>query len=201
MKHFFHYSDESAHVFILLHGMGGRETDLLPVSAQLDPSMSVLGIRGEVGEKGNHRYFTRLENGSFDKKELQNRTEEIIRFIQKKAENIEHLHLIGYSNGANMAASLLTSDPDLFTSALLFHPSISTHYLENGNLEGKKVLMTAGAIDQQAPPGQTAALKKFFTGLGASASLSLTDHGHELMKSEFDVAAEWWKSNEEDGEV
>ncbi|RWZ54479.1 carboxylesterase [Halobacillus fulvus] len=200
MKHFFHNSDESNHAFILLHGMGGRETDLLPVAATLDLSMSVLGIRGDVIEKGSHRYFKRLEDGSFDKEDLQNRTEELIEFIQQKAKNIKHLHLIGYSNGANMAASLLLSKPDLFKSAILFHPSISPHLLGKESLEGKKVLMTAGAIDQQSPPGQTATLKKFFTELGASASLSLTDYGHELMKSEFTVAAEWWEENKLSGE-
>ncbi|PFA63005.1 carboxylesterase [Bacillus sp. AFS015802] len=196
MKHFFHRSEESRQTFLLLHGTGGRETDLLPIAGQVDPSLSVLGLRGEIIENGQFRYFARTKDGKMDEASLLEKTPEILDFLEKAAAEyeVESFHLIGYSNGANMATSLLLHRPDLFRSAMLFHPSHPLRAFEDSHLEGMRILMTAGAVDQVTLPGEAFQLKAHLTRLGADVSMHITDHGHELMKSEFKEATKWWKN-------
>ncbi|MDR0140165.1 alpha/beta hydrolase [Metabacillus idriensis] len=196
MKHFFHNSEESDQVFILLHGTGGRETDLLPAAGQVDSSLSVLGIRGDVEEKGQFRYFKRKPDGSMDEESLKVKTQDLLDFLSNAVKiyqlDKKVLHLIGYSNGANMAVSLILHRPELFRSAMLFHPS---HPLQSYNdvwLNRLDIFVTAGAMDQLVLPSEAVQLKKHLSLLGANVSLHLTDHGHELRNSEFAQASKWW---------
>ncbi|WP_299742479.1 alpha/beta hydrolase [Rossellomorea sp. y25] len=197
MKHFFHDSEESNQVFILLHGTGGRETDLLPVAGQVDPSLSVLGVRGETIENGQFRYFARTKDGGMDEGSLLEKTGDVLNFIEEAATTYQidkqSFHLIGYSNGANMAISLLLHRPDLFRTAMLFHPSHPLQSFEKSDLGGRDIFMTAGAVDQITLPGEAFQLKAHLSRLGADVSMHITDHGHELMKSEFREASKWWK--------
>ncbi|MFV8828995.1 alpha/beta hydrolase [Alkalihalobacterium sp. APHAB7] len=197
MKHFFHNSKESDDVFILLHGTGGRETDLLPVAGQVDLSLSVLGIRGDVIDNGHFRYFKRNADGSMDEGSLLLKTSDVIHFIENAASTYEFekkaLHLIGYSNGANMAVSLLMHKPELFRSGLLLHPSHPLKSFDDTQLNGLDIFMTAGALDQIVLPSEAVQLKQHLSQLGASVSFFMTDHGHELRTTEFTEAAKWWK--------
>ncbi|WP_421378121.1 alpha/beta hydrolase [Bacillus salacetis] len=199
MKHFFHKSKETNEVFVLLHGTGGRETDLLPVAGRIDPALSVLGIRGDVGENGQYRYFKRQPDGSMDEESLKEKTKPLLDFLFEAA--ITHqfeqkeIHLIGYSNGANMAVSLLLHKPEFFRSAMLLHPSHPLKSFDTAELNDLDIFITAGAKDQLVLPGEAVQLKKHLRHLGARVSLHMTDYGHELRNSEFTQAAKWWSEN------
>ncbi len=119
MQSFIHKSSNHEDVFIVLHGSGGRETDLLDVVGEVDPNLSVLGIRGQVAGKG-FRYFNRPVHGQFDFAEIEKNTHKLASFIAdeqtKHGLTKSRLHLVGYSNGANMATSLLYTYPAMFES-------------------------------------------------------------------------------------
>ncbi|MYL50005.1 carboxylesterase [Halobacillus litoralis] len=201
MKHFFHRSEESKKVFILLHGTGGRETDLLPVAARLDSSFSVLGIRGDVVENNQFRYFKRNTDGSMDEGSLMIKTKDLLEFIQEASETyqfeMKDLHIIGYSNGANVAVSLLMHEPDWFGTALLFHPSHPLKSYDDAELDGLDIFITAGAMDRMVLPSEAVQLKKHLSLMGARVSLHMTDYGHELRTTEFIKASSWWSENNE----
>ncbi|WP_284139381.1 dienelactone hydrolase family protein [Virgibacillus sp. LDC-1] len=196
MRYFFHRSKHSADTFILFHGTGGRETDLLRVAGNVNPYFSVFGIRGNVIENGQRRYFKRLKDGSFDKIDLKARTQIMLQFIEQKLKEYQagetRLHLIGYSNGANMAVNLLLHSPEHFQSAVLLHPSASPHAISHANLSNVPVFITAGATDHIVAPGEAVTLKRQLTESGASVSLFLTDGGHELRESEVSEVTSWW---------
>lgn len=196
MKHFFHYSKESDQVFLLLHGTGGRETDLLSVAGQVDSSLSVLGIRGDVIEDGKFRYFNRNLDGSMDEESLKSKTKDVLGYLTEAAStyhfNKANIHLIGYSNGANMAVSLLLHQPDFFQSAILLHPSHPLKSSHETKLTGLDIFMTAGARDQVVLPSETVQLRRHLTDLGANVSLHMTDFGHEMRDSEITEASKWW---------
>jgi len=106
---------------LLLHGTGGDENDLVPLGAQLSPGSALLSPRGKVLENGMPRFFRRLAEGVFDLADLKVRTAELGDFIAaaRKAYGIDAPVAVGFSNGANIAASLLLTRPDLLAGAVL----------------------------------------------------------------------------------
>src|SRR5690625_1592958 len=112
MKHIFQKgNDPSKPTLLLLHGTGGTEQDLLPLSENIDPDANILSVRGNVSENGMPRFFRRLAEGVFDEEDLIFRTKELNEFLDEAAETYgfdrDQVVAVGYSNGANIAASLL----------------------------------------------------------------------------------------------
>ena len=102
-------------VLLLLHGTGGNEDDLLGLGKSLHPSAALLSPRGKVLENGMPRFFRRLAEGVFDEKDLVFRTHELADFVAAAATEYQFgdrkIVAVGYSNGANIAASILLLRP------------------------------------------------------------------------------------------
>src|SRR6185437_2478038 len=65
----------SSTTFLLLHGTGGNEEDLISLAYELDQSAAILSPRGKVLENGvAPRFFRRLTEGVFDVEDLKFRT-------------------------------------------------------------------------------------------------------------------------------
>src|SRR5215217_3549942 len=113
---------------LLLHGTGGNEQDLIPLGRELYPTAGILSPRGKVLEAGMPRFFRRLAEGVFDIEDLKFRTYELADFVEKASKvygfDLRHVISVGYSNGANIASSLLLLRPEILSSAVLFRPMI-----------------------------------------------------------------------------
>ena len=181
--------------FILLHGTGGNEEDLLPLGRFLAKDATLLGIRGKVLEDGMSRYFRRLAEGVFDEADLTFRTHELARFIEEATAayhlNRDGLIAVGYSNGANIAASLLLLEPDLLSAAVLFRSMVPLEPKDTPNLRGKAVLMQSGAFDPIIPPANSQRLAQILQQAGADVTLNWQQTGHGLTNEEFEVAQTW----------
>src|SRR6266540_1154198 len=109
---------------LLLHGTGGNERDLIPLGRELDPNASLLSPRGKILENGMPRFFRRLAEGVFDLEDLKTRTNELADFVDAAMRHYElaadHIVGVGYSNGANIAASILLLRPKIMHAAILF---------------------------------------------------------------------------------
>jgi phospholipase/carboxylesterase len=118
----------SERTLLLLHGTGGNERDLIPLGRELGPNASLLSPRGKVLENGMPRFFRRLAEGVFDLEDLKRRTYELADFVIAAAEryNIERQNIaaVGYSNGANIAASMLILRPEILSGAILFRAMV-----------------------------------------------------------------------------
>lgn len=129
MKHIFQKgTDREAPVLLLLHGTGGTENDLIPLAELISPGSSVLSVRGNVLENGMPRFFRRLSEGIFDEEDLIFRTKELNDFLDQAAADYgfdrKQVVAVGYSNGANIAASLLFHYSDALRGAILHHPMV-----------------------------------------------------------------------------
>ena len=113
---------------LLLHGTGGDEEDLIPLGRALRPGAGMLSPRGKVLERGAPRFFRRLAEGVFDQEDLARRTEELAEFIEAAAKTYkldrDGIVAVGFSNGANIAASLLLRRPGLLRRAVLLSPIV-----------------------------------------------------------------------------
>jgi phospholipase/carboxylesterase len=166
MKHIFNKGqDLTKPTLLLLHGTGGNELDLLPLAGRIDDGASVLSVRGNVLENGMPRFFRRLAEGVFDIEDLIFRTKELNEFLDEAADKYgfdrDNISAIGYSNGANMAASLLFHYQNALKGAILHHPMVPRKGIDLPDLSGKSVFIAAGANDPICSPMESAELQSY----------------------------------------
>jgi predicted esterase len=183
---------ESASILLLLHGTGGDEESLVPLAERILPGAAILSPRGKVLENGMPRFFRRFSEGVFDLDDLRVRTLELAEFISKASEiySFDRNKLIaaGYSNGANIAASILLTYSGVIPVAVLFHPMVPFVPDVLPDLSGAEILITAGTNDPIVSPEGTENLAGLFREAGARVSISWHDRGHNLSREEITAA-------------
>lgn len=183
---------------LLLHGTGGNELDLLDLGTALLPGAAMLSPRGKVLERGMPRFFRRLAEGVFDQEDLAHRTDELVQFLKDAANEYqfaaERIVAVGYSNGANIAASVLLRHPKALAGAVLFHPMVPFEPKEPPALAGTKVFMSAGSSDPLVPRALTERLAELLTTSRADVSVHWEHGGHELVAAEVAAARRWFQT-------
>jgi predicted esterase len=181
--------------FLLLHGTGGNEQDLIPLAYELDQRAAILSPRGKVLENGiAPRFFRRLA-GVFDIEDLKIRTNELADFVTYASKtydfDLQHVIAVGYSNGANIAASMLLLRPEILSSAILFRAMVPLVPETLPDLTKKHILMSSGLYDPIVSKQEAEKLFGLFKNGGAKVSLSWQESGHELTMEEIRKAKEW----------
>jgi phospholipase/carboxylesterase len=178
---------------LLLHGTGGDEDDLIPLGEQLSPGAALLSPRGNVLENGMPRFFRRLAEGVFDQADLKLRTQELADFIAQ-ARNIYGLAApiaVGFSNGANIAASLLLTQPEVLQGAVLLRAMLPFEPKSAPDLAGKPILLLSGGNDPMIPAASRDRLVAVLTQAGAAVKYEIVGGGHNLTQGDFALAALW----------
>jgi phospholipase/carboxylesterase len=182
---------------LLLHGTGGDEHSLMGLGGQLRPGAARLSPRGQVLEDGAARFFRRLAPGIFDEDDLIRRTHELADFVEDQAarQSLGKIIALGYSNGANIAASLLLLRPGLLAGAILLRAMVPLDPPHPPDLGKTPVLLLAGRHDRMISPTGTERLAVILSQAGADLTLDWRDAGHELTKEDFLLAADWLGKN------
>lgn len=182
--------------FLLLHGTGGNEQDLIPLAYEIDKSAAILSPRGKVLENGiSPRFFRRLAEGFFDLDDLKFRTNELADFVNDASKtydfDLQHVIAVGYSNGANIAASMLLLRPEILSSAILFRAMVPLVPQTLPDLTKKHIFMSSGLMDPIVSRQEAERLFGLFKNAGAKVSLSWQESGHELTMDEIRKARKW----------
>ncbi|MBI0579156.1 alpha/beta hydrolase [Neobacillus cucumis] len=198
MKHIFNKGQDSTKpTLLLLHGTGGTELDLLPIAGRIDDEANVLSVRGNVLENGMPRFFRRLAEGVFDEEDLIFRTKELNEFLDEAAEKYgfdrNNIIAIGYSNGANIAASLLFHYQNALKGAILHHPMVPRRGIELPDLSGKSVFIAAGTNDPICSQTESSELQSLFDKANAKVEIHWENRGHQLTLEEVEAAGQWYK--------
>jgi phospholipase/carboxylesterase len=187
--------NESGPTLLLLHGTGGNEEDLIPLGQELAPGAAVLSPRGKVSEYGAPRFFRRLAEGVFDHEDLLFRTHELAEFVEAAAQayglDLSKVVAVGYSNGANVAASMILLHPGLLRAAVLFRAMVPFEPDVTPDLSGMPVFLAAGRMDRMIPPDNTQRLADILDEAGTDVDLRWRDTGHPLTYEEVGEAKEW----------
>ena len=185
-----------APTLLLLHGTGGNENDLLPVGGMLDERAALLSPRGKVLEHGMPRFFRRLAEGVFDHEDLMRRTHELAGFVERSVDEYDidqrRLFAVGFSNGANIAASLLLAYPRLLAGAVLLRAMVPFEPDSAPDLSGIPVYLAAGRSDQMVPPENTERLAQVLREAGADVTLDWQPGGHGIGPDEIQAAQNWF---------
>lgn len=200
MKHIFNKGQNTTKpTLLLLHGTGGNELDLLPLAGMIDDEANVLSVRGNVLENGMPRFFRRLAEGIFDEEDLIFRTKELNEFLDEAAEKYDfdrnNILAIGYSNGANIAASLLFHYQRALKGAILHHPMVPRKGIDLPDLTGKSVFIAAGTNDPICSPMESSELQSLLEKANAKVELHWENRGHQLISQEVEAAAPWYRQH------
>ena len=180
---------------LLLHGTGGDENDLIALGAKLSPGAALLSPRGKVTENGMPRFFRRLAEGVFDLADLKARTAELGDFIAAARTDygIEAPIAVGFSNGANIAASLLLTRPDVLAGAVLLRALLPFEPAPPPDLAGKPVLLLSGSNDTMISAAGRERLVAVLQAAGAKLVYKVLPTGHNLTQNDLNLAAQWLK--------
>jgi phospholipase/carboxylesterase len=118
--------------------------------------------------------------------DLKLRTEKLGKFIAAQIGETRPSAVLGlgYSNGANILASVMFASPDLFDAGVLMHPLIPFTPADAAGLAGKRVLITAGKRDPICPAPLTQQLEGYFNNQKAELTTFWHDGGHEIRQEE-----------------
>lgn len=177
-------------LLFVFHGTGGDEAQLTGLGRELLPAATIVSPRGDVSEHGAARFFRRTGEGVYDMDDLAKRTRKMAGFVQAHVEAAKPSAVLGlgYSNGANILASVLFAEPVLFDAAVLMHPLIPFAPDIRGSVAGKAVLITAGRRDPICPPNLTTRLEEYLRAAGADVTVDWHEGGHEVRPAEIDAA-------------
>ncbi len=193
-------NEKAGLTLLLLHGTGGNEDDLLPLGRELDPNAGFLSPRGKILEGGRiPRFFRRLAEGVFDIEDLKFRTLELASFVEKASSIYEfdarHVIAVGYSNGANIAASMLLLKPQTLTGAILFRAMVPLVPDNLPDLSDKHIIMSSGLRDPIATRQEAERLSGLLKQANAVVDLQWQNSGHELTQEDIHAARRWLSLN------
>ena len=188
-------TDPKGLTLLLLHGTGGTEHDLVDLGLTLAPGANLLAPRGQVDENGMARYFRRLAEGVFDLDDLHARTAGLARFVAGAAAHYgfdpNRVVAVGFSNAANLAASLLLGGHRTLAGAVLLHPMVPFEPATKPDLGGVPVFIGAGLTDPMVPTALTDRLEQLLTQAGANVETFWHPGGHRLTRDEVEAAQIW----------
>lgn len=182
---------------LLLHGTGGDENDLISFGQTIAPGAALLSPRGGTTENGSPRFFRRIAEGRFDPEEVRTRAADLAAFIRAAATEYkldsDAIFALGYSNGANIASTVMFTEPSLLRGAILFRPMVVLDISEKNSLAGRSVFIAAGRLDPIVPGHQPEELATMFRDRAAAVTISWQLGGHNLTPADIREAAQWFQ--------
>lgn len=163
----------------------------------LAPGLALLSPRGKVLENGMPRFFRRFAEGVLDIEDLKQRTHELADFVEAASSvygfDPQKVIAVGFSNGANIAASMLLLRPHVLHAAVLLHPMVPLVPETLPDLSGTRVFIGAGRSDPMVPQHETQQLAQLLQQAGADVTSYWQTGGHTISHEEVRAAREWLK--------
>lgn len=186
-------SDPQCAPLLLLHRTGGSEDDLLDFGAKISPGATLLALRGNILEDGKPRFFRRVGKGKFDLEDLALRTKELAAFIDWACGNynVARPVAVGFSNGANIAMSLVMNRPQTLRAAILMRPMWAYEPQPPSSLGGFPVLVISGSDDTTVRPELAEKTPAFLRRAGAAVDFHWAAGAHELVPDDEAIATAW----------
>ena len=187
-------AEHSSSPLLLLHGSGSDEAALIPLADAIAPQRPYMALRGAVEWEEGFAFFRRNPDRSLDQVDLDSQTDRLCRFITTAIERkllAQPPVLLGFSNGAIMAASILQRRPGLASSAILMRPLSPAPDAEFPSMPALPILIISGENDQRREPGDAELVRQQFANAGADVSALVLPTDHGLHQDEADIIRDW----------
>ncbi len=183
MHHIFE-KGKNDHTFVLLHGTGGNETDLMPLVKYIDPNANILGVRGDVIENGMVRFFERYGVGKYNLESLEREANKLYEFIvfasKKYGFDFNKVYLLGFSNGANIAIAMLHRFSMHIKGAYLLSPVFIERDRMFADQSSVDIIITASSNDPFATDEEVIELAEALDKSAKSVDLYKHNFGHTV---------------------
>lgn len=177
---------------ILLHGVGGNETNLLEVANAFDPDVLVVLPRGPLqlapGQFGWFRVAFGANGPKIDPDEAESSRQTLIRFIAQMEANYGlatgSTVIAGFSQGGIMSASVALSAPEqvcgfgILSGRIL--PELAEHLASRERLTSLQAYISHGELDNTLPVSWAQRAEQWLTELGVSFESQRYAAGHTL---------------------
>ncbi len=180
---------------IALHGSGTDETTVIPLARAIAPDATIIAPRGRVDQNGERRWFRKMTPTSFDQDDIRREAAAFADFLDGlRRDRIvgapENTLVVGYSNGGNLASSVMLLHPGRYRQLVLLRCMPVLKRAPMVDLSGCTVLVVGGSEDHTYGPfaGKLAALLRR---RGASVTRKSVDAGHLFGDQDVAVARTW----------
>ena len=187
-------AEHSSAPLLLLHGSSGDEASLIPLADAIGLQRPYMALRGAIEWEEGYAFFRRNPDRSLDHVDLDRQTDRLCRFIRVTIERkllAQPPVLLGFSNGAIMAASILRRQPELASAAILMRPLSPAPDAEFPSMPALPILITAGEHDQRREPGDAELVRQQFANTGADVSALVLPTDHGLHQNEAEIISDW----------
>lgn len=185
---------EARPALVLLHGSGVDETVLVPLAREIAPQARLMAVRGHVMQDGSRRWFTRITPTAFEQKSIRKEARAFARFLPRLAERegfpLGTAAFLGYSNGANLASSVMLLHPGLIGRAALLRAMPVLDRVPAADLAKTPVLVVAGQQDVTYGP-YAPALAALLERHGAVVESRIVPAGHEFGEHDAALVRAW----------
>ncbi|MGX7108010.1 alpha/beta hydrolase [Facklamia miroungae] len=194
MEYIYQATENAKWTFVLLHGTGGDETNLIPIAKEISDSANILSVRGNVNENGALRYFKRKAEGLYDLEDLAFRSQELVDFItsmsEEKGFDLNKVIFVGFSNGSNIALNILIHFAKTFNKGILFAPLYPMAIEEDKDLSNHQLFLSMGKADPICSMQANNELIEKLNHVGANLSIEWV-HTHQITPQILTDARQW----------
>ncbi|MBO0472527.1 phospholipase/carboxylesterase [Enterococcus sp. DIV0840] len=195
MHYLFEKGAPNGKKLLLLHGTGGDETSLLDIARFLDEEATLLSFRGTIQESGMNRFFKRNGLNQFDLVSLEEESDRLLQSITSVSEEkgipLEEWVIVGYSNGANIAAHMLLERKTAIKHAILFHPMSLGVDTQDFPLSDKGLWLSVSENDPIVSKEASNQLVQQLKNRQAAVTITTTNSGHQITMDEINQAKQW----------
>jgi phospholipase/carboxylesterase len=190
---------------MVLHGIGGNEQSIAPIATGVDPRLTVISVRAPLpmGPVAFGWYPTRFtpEGPVIDAAEAEQGRRALVSFIETyRAEHqVQRLYLMGFSQGAIMAAAAALSAPSLIQGAVGFSGRFPKEYegvvRPRSEVAQTRLWIGHGTEDDKLPIHLGRAMRDSLERFGAVYEYSEFTAGHQVTP-EMLAASHQWLANQ-----
>lgn len=195
MIHYYKEGKPEGKKLLLLHGTGGDERSLVEIAEVLDEDSTILSFRGTVSEGGMNRFFKRKDVGVYDYESLEAETDRLYEAIKKVSvqENVplSDWIIVGYSNGANIAAHLLLERETELRQGIFLHVTTLFRHTQTFSLADKDIFASFSVNDPIVSQEEFDEFVESFTSRGGKVTVAKSASGHQISQEEFTAAYQW----------
>ncbi len=175
---------------VMLHGRGSNEEDLIGLAHELGGDLFYISVRAPFELGFGYHWYEFISVGTPEKTTFKRSIELLREFLTKLPQSYpidpSKIYLLGFSQGAVMAGSILLQDPGVAAGAIMLSGYVVTPRDDNGDssLANKHFFVAHGLYDDVIP-----------VDFGRQASIVLKEHGADVTYKEYPIAH--YVSNEE----
>ena len=190
-------------LLLLLHGYGSNEYDLFSLTPYLDARYFVVSARAPYTlMPGSYAWFELAFTNSgiiSDMAQAESSRAQLIQLIREVVTAYDadpkQVYLLGFSQGAIMAASVLLTEPEVVAGAALLSGSVPQEPLagmaEAERLRDKPVLVLHGLFDDVLPIQHGRQSRELLGGLPIDLEYHEYAMGHEISADSLNDLVEW----------